>query len=370
MTVVMMKPTNECNVNGCTYCYNMTGYAASDSMLMETSIIRKAMRQITAYENAKKRYVEFEWIGGEPLIAGKQFFSEIIDITKELQSEGYHLSNCIQSNGTLMTKEWARMLLDADIPVSFSLDGLEEINNLTRKYACGIGTFKQIMRGITSYQSEGGKVGLICVVNRHNIDHLAEFYTFCNEIEVGLQLNYLSYRGNAKENRLDLAVSPQEYADALYNIFELWLTNPKKMHVESTINSIIQDTVRQMDNKYGSCSWVNMPCQSNKINNLISISPNGDVYPCTSLDGDEEFRLGNIKEEDYKDIVEGSLRTYLGKRNQRMLKKGISFPGCLHNAILANSEVDSVDPMVEAKLNLKEKIGKRLNELLISAKVI
>jgi radical SAM protein with 4Fe4S-binding SPASM domain len=149
----------------------------------------------------------------------------------------------------------------------------------------------------------------------------------------------------------------------------MWLNNPKRIHVESTINSIIQDSVRQLQNHYGSCSWVDMPCQSNKINNLLSISPNGDVYPCTSLDGEEKFKLGNINEESYKTLVEGSLRTYLGKRNQRMLKKGITYPGCLHNAILANGEVDSVDPMVEAKLKLKSKIAIKLNELLINARV-
>jgi uncharacterized protein len=90
MTVVMIKPTNSCNL-ACTYCYNTDVFLTSPSDLMTYETLKNALTKITSYENKFGRPVTYEWIGGEPLLAGLNFYKQVVNITNELLDKGYYL---------------------------------------------------------------------------------------------------------------------------------------------------------------------------------------------------------------------------------------------------------------------------------------
>jgi uncharacterized protein len=370
MTVVMMKPTNLCNLR-CLYCYNDPASFSTPKNIMSRDTMAITLEKISEYESEKGRVVTFEWIGGEPLLVGVDFYKNVVEKTNELRSYGFELKHCIQSNGTLMSREKAQFFFENGFEVSFSLDGTREINDRTRKYPSQRGAFDKIMEGIRAYKAVAGRCGVICVVTRLNIQHISTLYDFCKEEGIGLQLNSLVNQGGATESIDALTVTPGEYADAVMQVFELWLKDDGlSLGSESRIESAVMSALLERGG-FGTCIDRTISCQDYTTNNFICVNPLGDVYPCTSFDGYREFWLGNIHHiGHFSDIAECSKRQYLAGRNQRIADgKGVAIAGCMHKAYVANGHIDTVDPMVETREFVQSTISARVNTILQSAKI-
>jgi len=65
-------------------------------------------------EASTEETISFSWHGGEPLMAGIDFFRKIIDL-KETQPGGRTIINGIQTNGTLIDKTWASFLAEENL---------------------------------------------------------------------------------------------------------------------------------------------------------------------------------------------------------------------------------------------------------------
>lgn len=81
--VNVIKPTHICNL-ACTYCYN-------DDVrrpIMDTETLFITIRETLALARHQKIVdeVDFIWHGGEPLVAGRDFFRKIIEFQSELGS--------------------------------------------------------------------------------------------------------------------------------------------------------------------------------------------------------------------------------------------------------------------------------------------
>ena len=370
MTVVMMKPTNSCNLH-CIYCYNSTNLSISNKDVMSLKTMTEAMTKITKYENDKGRTVTFEWIGGEPLLARMDFYKAVIKTTDALKSNGFKLKHCIQSNGTLMTYEKAQFFFNNGFEVSFSLDGTREINDQTRVYPSQAGTFDKIVKGIRAYKDIAKRCGVVCVVTRLNIEHIQDLYTFCKQEGVGFQLNSLINQGRATNEADKLSITPKEYAEVVLSIFELWLADDKELlGSESRIENAVMSALLEKGG-FGTCVDKKTSCQDFETNNFICVNSKGDVYPCTSFDGNSEFWLGNIHDiECFSEIAECSKRKYIAGRNQRIANQdGTSYAGCMHKAYITHGHIDSIDPMVEANNLIQVSVKKRVDSILEQAKI-
>ena len=61
--------------------------------------------------------------GGEPLLAGKDFFRQAIIWASELNKYGAPVYLNVQTNGTLIDDEWAKIFRHGNILVGLSIDG-------------------------------------------------------------------------------------------------------------------------------------------------------------------------------------------------------------------------------------------------------
>lgn len=66
--------------------------------------------------------VEFVWQGGEPTLLGIDFFKRVVKLQKPFAGLKT-LSNCLQTNGTLLTEKWCQFLKKHNFIVGISLDG-------------------------------------------------------------------------------------------------------------------------------------------------------------------------------------------------------------------------------------------------------
>lgn len=336
---IIIKPTHSCNLS-CEYCY-LDENAENGFMTSETlqNSLEKVVRAF-----GKGTPVEYIWHGGEPLIRGLDFFREITEIVDFLRKEGYSISNCIQSNGTLLTEEMADYFSNREhyFGIGFSLDGPKEIHDLTRHYRNGNGSFEEVIKGINIAKKYFGHVGAIAVMSKKNIGHIKEMYEFFKENDITLKANPLIHSGSAIGKEY-LGITPVEYGRAMINLFDIWFNdeNPNMKMTVDNMDALVR--TRLTGNAY-SCN------HSRSCNDkFLSIGPLGDVYPCGRFDGNETFNLGNINTDSVETILEKAKASSFSSRTKMLSSCGkceygkVCNGGCMHNGYMRKENIFDKD---------------------------
>ena len=350
----IVKPTHDCNLR-CKYCY-MEDTAETGMMNEETA--QNIMSQVSDVSPDKSSH--FIWHGGEPLLMGIDFFRNIAKFSHELRQQGYHISNKMQSNGTLVTEELLDFVeQEEDFYLGFSIDGPEEVNDKTRIYANGEGAFKDIFRGIKMARDRKTFVGsgAIVVVNKHNLPHLDKIYEFFNKEKIGLKLNHIIDAADPT-----LGISPTEYATAMNQLFDRWIEDYQAIE----INPFSQIIGNFMTGKPSGCNYLSS-CQEN----FVSIGPQGDIYPCGRFDGLTDYRMGNINNPNgLVKALESNIRKKLKDRKLETMAGcpdceyvPICNGGCPHNALVAGDIMGKDPYCLGYKIMFKHIQGKLHEEL-------
>jgi uncharacterized protein len=355
----IVKPTHDCNLR-CKYCYIEEG-AERGRMSQET--LQNTMEQVS--EASGDEEAHFIWHGGEPLLIGLDFFKRAAAISHELRERGNHISNGIQSNGTLVTEELLDLIeREKDFYLGFSIDGPEAVNNKTRVHANGEGAFKDIFRGIKMAKNRNASVGggAIAVVNKHNLPHLDKIYDFFNQERIGLKLNHII---NATDTTL--GISPMEYATAMNQLFDRWINDYQAIEIDP-FSQIIGNF---MTGRPSGCNYTNS-CQEY----FISVGPQGDIYPCGRFDGLKDYWMGNINspggltmalESDVrKRLKDRKLETMAGCPDCEYVP--ICNGGCPHNALIAG-DIMGKDPYCAGYKTMFKHIKSKMHQELTKAEV-
>ena len=125
-----------CNM-ACGYCYN--GSARTSCVQDPKTISMDTLYRIfdEAYPLMKTDNLVVIWHGGEPLLAGKDFYREAIKVQKIAAKNRYHVINCLQTNGTLIDEEWIDLFSQLKIGPSVSIDGPSELHDSIRVFLDG-----------------------------------------------------------------------------------------------------------------------------------------------------------------------------------------------------------------------------------------
>jgi radical SAM protein with 4Fe4S-binding SPASM domain len=104
----------------------------------------------------------------------------------------------ISTNGTLITKDKARELMDVGLSyVGVSLDGMEPVNDRFRGKK---GAFRDALTGIKNCQEVGLKVGLRFTINRMNVDEIPRIFDLLEAQHIPRVCFYhLVYAGRGSE---------------------------------------------------------------------------------------------------------------------------------------------------------------------------
>ncbi len=344
MVTAIVKPTHKCNL-GCRYCY--VPETAEQGEMDETTL-KNTIVKVTKFNekvNGKKRETHFIWHGGEPLIMGLPFFEKIVEIEKPLREEGYRISNGIQSNGTLLNDAFLDFCEEQnDFHIGLSLDGPKEMHDAIRPYKDGSGSFDDVYKAVKllkkrneKLRSEGKRKslggGIICILNKLNIDKVDELYKFFNDENINIKINPLIRSGRALNVYEEISITPIEYGKAMTKFFDMWFDDPKQRISIDPFELIMGNMLTKVP--YG-CQYGDS-CQ----NHFVSIGPTGAVYPCGSYNGLTKFYMGDINTNSMEEIDSGPIRKKLKERGAETVKgcnpceyKRICNAGCMHNAYM------------------------------------
>ena len=152
----MAKPTGAvCNLD-CSYCFFLKKeslYPGSD-FRMTDAVMESYIRQTLA-AHAGAPGVTIAWQGGEPTLMGLDFFRRAMEVERRHARPGVEILNTIQTNGTLLDREWCAFLRENRFLVGISVDGPRELHDIHRRDRGGGPTFDRTVRAVRLMQEAG-----------------------------------------------------------------------------------------------------------------------------------------------------------------------------------------------------------------------
>jgi len=283
--IVSWNITKRCNLR-CVHCYIDAGEAEANELTT-----KEALDVVDQMAEVGVPLILFT--GGEPLVR-----HDFFEIAQYARDRGIKL--VLSTNGTLITPEVAKRLKEVGVVyVGVSLDSISaEFHDRFRGVQ---GSFAAALAGIKNAIEAGLDVGLRFVVTAKNIHEVGEYVDFAASLGVRrITFYHLSAAGRAQKLSEDWWYTPEQYKRFIETLIAKAKQYAGKLEIETTLapydGVYIALTVGNGDVKYlefvestGGCG-----------RKIVSIYPNGDVYPCQFIDF---YKLGNVREKRLRDIL-------------------------------------------------------------------
>lgn len=288
---IMIKPaSSRCNL-ACDYCFyrdEAKNRAVADFGAMDNACFDELLAKAICYAQGDDISLTFQ--GGEPLLAGKEFFRHAFETIRGINNCG-NISVSVQTNGTLIDKEWAQMFKLNNVLVGISIDGNKRCNS-HRKTASGDNSFDGIIRGVNILKLHQVDFNAVIVATKLSARNIAEIYAFFKRNG----MRYLQFIPCLATIDGDSRFAPtaDEYGEMLCKLFDLYYDD---------LISGDYVSVRYFDNlvnlaRLGHCEQCGLGgvCAKQYV-----AEANGNVYPCDFYCLDK-YLLGNVNTQNFEDF--------------------------------------------------------------------
>ena len=266
-----IAPTLDCNFR-CIYCYEKNSVKHSSmSEMTQNKLIEFCSKQMSTI-----KYLSISWYGGEPLLALdviESLSNKLIELCKE-NNITYNAS--IVTNGYLLTPEAYEKLISCKVSsMQITVDGNEDEHNKRRPLIGGKPTFKTIINNLCYIKDcETDKkinISLRVNVDRKNTEDIKKLITVFYERKLNDFLNiYIAKVRNINDSfNNDLCYCTEEFSELEYNF-----------NVENNNYNFYPNVKSNV-------------CGADRDNSFV-INSNGDIYKCWEDIGMEEYKIGNI----------------------------------------------------------------------------
>ena len=225
---LLIKPASGlCNLN-CRYCFYHDivekREQASYGLMTEDTLAAVLEKALAAASHSCT--IAFQ--GGEPTLAGLDFFRKAVELQRRLNVNRVQVYNSIQTNGLLLDSQWAAFFRENHFLVGLSLDGMKDTHDLYRLDAQGQGTFNRAARVLQLLESHGVAYNILTVVNRATAQHVEKIYRFYQRNRWGyLQFIPCLDPLGEEPGSQEYSLTPEAYGDFLCRLFDLWYRDAK-----------------------------------------------------------------------------------------------------------------------------------------------
>ena len=294
---ILLKPASSaCNLR-CSYCFyaDEASIRAVPSYGMMPEAVSHALIEKAA--GAAEGSVAFLFQGGEPTLAGLDFFRETVALEKKHRKLGVAIHNAIQTNGLSLNEDWARFLKEEHFLVGLSLDGPPELHDRNRRDNRGKGTCDRVVKAAKLLDRFGVEYNILCVLTGQNARSIQRIHNFYKK----QGFRYLQFipcleplgqeRGGEGYH-----LSPADYGDFLLRVFDLWLQDLRKgdyvsiRHLDNWLSIMLREPPEACGS-VGCCSV------------QFVVEGDGGVYPCDFYVLDE-WRLGRVGEQSFAQMAQ------------------------------------------------------------------
>ena len=303
---VFAKPVGpKCNM-GCTYCY----YLEKEQLFPEGAAFRMPEILLEEYivqhiEASTEQVISFSWHGGEPMMAGLDYFMKIVENQNRHFPKNRKLANGIQTNGTLLDERWCRFLSAEEFAVGISMDGPKMFHDRYRINQNGDSTFEQTLKGYHLLQKYAIPTEILCVVNAYNVHHPLEVYRYFK----GIGAKFITFlplveaQLEASSGVSEHSVPAEAFGEFLCSIFNEW-----KDHDIGTVKvQIFEEAIRTAFGQDHTLCIFKSTCGGVPV-----VEHNGDFFSCDHYVNDLN-RIGNILETPLAELLDSPEQRAFGR---------------------------------------------------------
>jgi uncharacterized protein len=318
----MAKPAGStCNLD-CDYCFYLgketlpggpgTG-TMSDEMLER--FVQQYIGGVTGQE------VIFSWQGGEPTLAGLDFYRKVVAFQKKHARPFQVVQNDLQTNGTLLDEEWAVFLKENRFLVGVSIDGPRELHDQYRVTKGRRPTFDKVFAAIKLLQRHGIPFNTLTCVNRTNARRPLDVYRFLRGEAGSTHMQFIpivEYKGFERTAPLhwdamrlprdgepaarpghpdsivtDWSVDPEDWGYFLCKVFDEWRNRDMGKVMVNHFETLVSQHLG-----FGPQLCV----YAENCGRFLAVEHDGGIYACDHFVY-PEFRVGNLKAGRLADLV-------------------------------------------------------------------
>lgn len=300
--------SQDCNLE-CRYCFTR-GSGNIKKKNMSEAVARAAVDLIFRESNNAHR-LKIGFYGGEPMLRF-DLIKKIIPYADQKAGEFHKtVDYTMTTNGTLLTDEAIRFLVENRVQTTVSIDGSREIHDENRVFPDGSGSFDRVFPAFKKLKGKAGDTGTISVVHNFN-RHLKDITQSLLNLgipAVGLapaistdgQLNIpVPDNGhNGHNNNMD---SIDIYGGQYEELVQTFLDNGKLFSEKPPLDfTRIFGSLEKREKRETNCG---------AAYSRIAVDADGNILPCDNLVGVSKFYMGNV----LTGIDKGYQETFKGMR--------------------------------------------------------
>lgn len=290
---LLLKPASSaCNLR-CAYCFyadEAQKRRVDNYGMMPDQVVRALIDKSLA---AAEGSVSYLFQGGEPTLAGLEFYRRFAALVEARAPKGLAVHYAIQTNGTLLDRDWCRFLAEKRFLVGLSLDGNRDCHDRFRKDGAGRGTYGQVLKASKLLDQAGVEYNVLTVVTGHLARHIQSVFSALCKGGFRFQ-QYIPCLDPLDEIRggNGWSLTPVQYGDFLKTLFDLWYRELERGEYWS---------IRYFDNLV----WMlaGRPPEQCSMGGCCSeqylIEADGSVYPCDFY-GLDQYRMGSVLDDSWE----------------------------------------------------------------------
>ncbi|MDW2742482.1 anaerobic sulfatase maturase [Atlantibacter subterraneus] len=315
---LMAKPVSyQCNI-ACDYCFYLekeqgTLKPKKPARHMDDDTLRRYVKQYIEANPAQE--VEFTWQGGEPTLAGLDFYQKALAWQKQFAG-GKTIRNSMQTNGVMIDDQWAEFLARNQFLVGLSVDGPAWLHDRYRKTRGGKSVFDKVVQAMAVMQKHRVEVNVLTVVNNATAEAPLEIYRFITE-ELGArhvqfipaveqrpvhekygELLYPQKTGAVTE----WSVSGEQWGAFINTVFDYWV----RRDVGRVYVQLFDSALAAWLGEKPSLCVMQSTCGFGLV-----VEQNGDIYSCDHYVY-PEHRLGNLRSDNLAALAGGKQQRKFG----------------------------------------------------------
>lgn len=323
---------HDCNLR-CKYCFASTGDFGTGRKLMPAST-GKAAIDFLLKKSVGRENLEVDFFGGEPLM-NFDVVKEIVEYAREKGAElGKKFRFTITTNGMLLNDENIEYINREMDNVVLSLDGRREINDRMRGRVDGSGSYERIVPGFKKLVEKRGdrEYYIRGTYTKYNLDFSEDVMHIYS-----LGFDQISVEPVVESPEVDYAITEADL-ERIYREYDKLAERISKVQKQGGKINFFHFNV---DLEQG-------PCVVKRLrgcgcgNEYVSVTPDGDIYPCHQFVGHEEYKMGNLEEGTFNEEIKkefAGAHVYSKPACQDCWAKFYCSGGCNANNYIYNGDI-------------------------------
>ncbi|HOT08038.1 MAG TPA: SPASM domain-containing protein [Methanotrichaceae archaeon] len=290
--------SHDCNLR-CGYCFADHGSFGGEKKLMDVETARKAMDKLLS--KSSSNFISF--YGGEPFLN----FDLMKDAVEYGGQNNLDIKYTTITNGTIMNADIKEFVHTNLFALQFSLDGPKEINDIQR-FGSVESVHDRVVESLGLLKTGAYPLSIKCILTKKSVNNLNAIIEHLSSLGVG---SIAFAEASLLSEDSELHMSDSEYERCITELSQILVRNLDQLASGDDVPVLgpIFDILRSlttMTRKINCCS---------AGREYLAVTADGDVYPCHGFVGIDDFKMGNVRDEDFPEATYYTIRNIFNDLN-------------------------------------------------------